>query len=311
MCSPGLGDGPRYCHVPRKNASVKCFDAALGKVYLPCLRFIVVWNGPVSYFGIHSLFLSVACFLRFCMVNLAMRGRTPLVVAVGSVKHEGPYQQHQHVSEWRTLPGVVHRGLHVVLPSVRGNHWLKTPEAPLPFCSHCGKPYCPYFLHASVCLMFRLFLAWHCDLLLLFFDTLDLGTFARSSARCFFVSLMVLSNRDLLYEFWQFARNFFSRNVDLWGPFFFFAMLFFTDCATCFLFHSSRLLNRDSPGSVEKCVPLDPQDVTLFPCGHCTVLHPKKSPHELNENDSHVLPEYDTQCCDTSYTRAWIWSQFS
>ena len=32
-------------------------------------------------------------------------------------------------------------------------------------------------------------------------------------------------------------------------------------------------------------------------------------PHELVENDSHVLPEYYTLCVDTSCTRAWISSQ--
>ena len=29
-------------HLPGKDASFKCFDAVLGKVHLPCLRFIAV-----------------------------------------------------------------------------------------------------------------------------------------------------------------------------------------------------------------------------------------------------------------------------
>ena len=63
LAASGLGDCPRYYHVPGKDASVKCFDA-LGQVYLPCLRFIVVRNGPVSYFGIRSLFLFLAYFSK-------------------------------------------------------------------------------------------------------------------------------------------------------------------------------------------------------------------------------------------------------
>ena len=35
------------------------------------------------------------------------------------------------------------------------------------------------------------------------------------------------------------------------------------------------------------------------------------NPHGLAENDSHVLPKNDTLCCDVSYTRAFISSQFS
>ena len=33
-------------HVPGKDASVKCIDAVLGKVRLPCLRFMAVRNVP-------------------------------------------------------------------------------------------------------------------------------------------------------------------------------------------------------------------------------------------------------------------------
>ena len=40
-----------------------------------------------------------------------------VVKAFGSVKHEGPYCR--RAADWRDLPGVVHRGLHVVLPCVR------------------------------------------------------------------------------------------------------------------------------------------------------------------------------------------------
>ena len=42
----------------------------------------------------------------------------------------------QYAADWRDLPGFVHRGLHVVVPSV---HWSNVPwpsQAPLPFCLH-------------------------------------------------------------------------------------------------------------------------------------------------------------------------------
>ena len=45
---------PQERHLPGKDASVKCFDAVLGKVHLPCWRFIAV---EMLYFGIHSPFL--------------------------------------------------------------------------------------------------------------------------------------------------------------------------------------------------------------------------------------------------------------
>ena len=45
-----------------------------------------------------------------------------VVNVFGFAKHEGPYCQ--HVAEWGYLPGVVHRGLHVVLPSVRWSNVL-------------------------------------------------------------------------------------------------------------------------------------------------------------------------------------------
>ena len=56
------------------------------------------------------------------------------VLAVGSVKQDSPYKQ--HAAEWRDLPGVVHRGLHVVLPSVRWNNGLLIRKAPLPLSPH-------------------------------------------------------------------------------------------------------------------------------------------------------------------------------
>ena len=45
-----------------------------------------------------------------------------VVKELGSVKHESPFKL--HVAEWRDLPGVVHRGLHVVLPNVRWSNVL-------------------------------------------------------------------------------------------------------------------------------------------------------------------------------------------
>ena len=42
--SSGLDSCLREDHVREKDASVKCFDAVLGNVRLPCLRFITVRN---------------------------------------------------------------------------------------------------------------------------------------------------------------------------------------------------------------------------------------------------------------------------
>ena len=87
-------------------------------------------------------------------------------VVVCSVKHERPYKR--HVTEWRNLPGVVHRGLHVVLPHARWNNGLFTPKRPLPFAPRrCGRMYCPpsfssscsCLAHAVVFSMLPVFLA--------------------------------------------------------------------------------------------------------------------------------------------------------
>ena len=64
LCSSGLGHSLRYYLVPGKDASMKCFEAVLGKVHLPCLRFIVVRNGPgVVFWHPFSLSVSEACIL--------------------------------------------------------------------------------------------------------------------------------------------------------------------------------------------------------------------------------------------------------
>ena len=201
LAASGLGDGPRYYHVPGKDASVKCFDA-LGQVYLPCLRFIVVRNGPVSYFGIHSLFLFLAYFQRFCIVYLAIRRSTPR----GSRR----FRQAR-----RPLPAA-HGGManparclssEAFTSFCQACQRLKTPVAPFPFCSHCGRPYCLCFLFVflscprdcpfDVSPLLGLTLRPSAPV----FDTLDLCTFAGSCACCFFVSLICLSNRDVLCEF--------------------------------------------------------------------------------------------------------------
>ena len=66
--------------MPGIDASVECFDAVLGKVHLPCLRFIVVQNGRGVVFW-HPLSLSPSVcgvfskILHFCY--LAIRRKTP------------------------------------------------------------------------------------------------------------------------------------------------------------------------------------------------------------------------------------------
>ena len=50
LCSSGLFYELRYYHVPGRVTSVRCFDAVMGKIHLPCGRFIVVRNGPCVVF---------------------------------------------------------------------------------------------------------------------------------------------------------------------------------------------------------------------------------------------------------------------
>ena len=54
-------------------------------------------------------------FLPRHRTHLALREMF-VVRAFGSVKYESPF--YQHAAEWRNLPGVAHRGIHVVLPNV-------------------------------------------------------------------------------------------------------------------------------------------------------------------------------------------------
>ena len=75
-------------------------------------------------------------------LNEAVKGHHPFALCqqlldcddkcifVGSVKHERPSLQ--QMAKWRNLPGVVHWGLHVVLPSVHGiNEGLLSLSVPL------------------------------------------------------------------------------------------------------------------------------------------------------------------------------------
>ena len=50
LCSSSLGHDLRSYHVPEKDASLKCLGDVLGKLHLPCWRFIVVRNGPSVVF---------------------------------------------------------------------------------------------------------------------------------------------------------------------------------------------------------------------------------------------------------------------
>ena len=115
----------------------------LAKVICPAEVSPLCEMGPVLYLGIQSLFLCPWHLqLKFSIVFIRRCTGTLFVLAVGSVKHDSPYKQ--HVAEWRNLPGVVHRGLHVVLPSMRCNTGLFTPKAPLPFASaRSGRLHCP------------------------------------------------------------------------------------------------------------------------------------------------------------------------
>ena len=92
LCSSGLGHGLRYYHVPEKDASEKCLDAVLGKVQLPCWRFIDVRNGPgVVFWHSISLSVSVAWLLSFYIVFFWRYAGRFFVIAGGSVKHDSSY----------------------------------------------------------------------------------------------------------------------------------------------------------------------------------------------------------------------------
>ena len=73
FCSSSLGPCFRKDHLSGKDASVKCFDAVLGKVHLPCLRFIAVRNvvfwHPLSLPVLVMFTQGLHCFF------LAMRGK--------------------------------------------------------------------------------------------------------------------------------------------------------------------------------------------------------------------------------------------
>ena len=87
---------PQVSMCPKKDASVKCLDAVLGKVHLPC--FIVVLNG-LGFLFWHSISLSVsvACLLSFYVVTIRgkvlffrdsrwfLQARKPLLTACGGM----------------------------------------------------------------------------------------------------------------------------------------------------------------------------------------------------------------------------------
>ena len=67
--SSGLDSCLRKDHAPEKDASVKCFDAVLGKVRLPCLRFIAVRIVPGRWILASTLSY---CVCGICSNNTAL-----------------------------------------------------------------------------------------------------------------------------------------------------------------------------------------------------------------------------------------------
>ena len=94
----------------------------------------------------------VSFFFRCFGVTFLALLHGPILIFVlkvfGFVKHEGPY--HQHVAEWRDVPGVLHRGLHVGLPCVRWSNVFWLSWAPLPFCLHTLRRTALFLLPSSV-----------------------------------------------------------------------------------------------------------------------------------------------------------------
>ena len=74
--------------------------------------------------------------------------------ALGSVKHAGP--SYQHAADWRDLPGIVHRGIHVVLPSVQWSNVLWPSLGTSVFSLHVVWRHCFHFLFWCPRLLSRL-----------------------------------------------------------------------------------------------------------------------------------------------------------
>ena len=152
LCSSGLGHGLRYSHVPEKNASVKCLDAVLGKVHLPCWRFIVVRNGPRVVFNLSFCVCGVVTELLPCSY-LTMHGkfffrvcrwfrqaRQPLLTACGGMAKSArccsprPSRRFaKRVMEQWTLhsQGTIAFHLHTLRVTILALLFFFTPRAPV------------------------------------------------------------------------------------------------------------------------------------------------------------------------------------
>ena len=76
--SSGVDSCLRKDHVPGKDASVKCFEAVLGKVRLPCLRFVAARNVPGRWITVF-----VASLLILRVSRWFHQARKPLPTAYG------------------------------------------------------------------------------------------------------------------------------------------------------------------------------------------------------------------------------------
>ena len=155
-------------------------------------------NGPCVVF-LHPISLPVCgVFTKILHCGyLAMHGRDFFVLAVRSVKHEQPLL---------TARGRLAKSARCRSPRLSRRfakrameQWTLLSQGTIAFylhtlryCSSFFYSSCFCFAHAVVCLMFPVFLAWHCVLPFLsalppgLFDTLEAGTCARSRACCFF-----------------------------------------------------------------------------------------------------------------------------
>ena len=312
LCSSGLSHGLRYYHVPGKDASVKCFDAVLGKVHLPCLRFVVVRHGPsVVFWHPFSLSVSAACFLKiqhFWLSDDTQKDSSWLPLVPSSTK--APIN-----STWRN--GEICQVLSTeaftsFCQACDGTMGSSLPRHHCFFAStRCGRLYfssssfyssCSCFAHAIVCLMFPVFWAWHCvfhvPVCCSHRDSLTRWRLARRKPRVLLLLCLLICslNHDVPCEFWQLARDFSLRDVD--------------ERRSCFhrsfVSHALCYLSPFSVTVLDKMIGIRLDALTNY-----FVLVLWMLPSRIGGERFSRTSWKNTLCCDMSYKRALFSSQFS
>ena len=159
---PAQATASGFFHVPEKDMSVKCLDAVLGKVHLPCWSFIVVRNGfGVVFWHSISRTVSVAWLLSlsddtrkvfFRHSRWFRQARKPQLTACGEMAKSARCCSPRPSCRFATRTV---------------EQWALHSQGTIAFYpTRCGRQYCPPFSssysclpHVVVCLMFPVFLA--------------------------------------------------------------------------------------------------------------------------------------------------------